>query len=155
MITFSGSGWTGGRGRKWITIKILKQVNVSLTTWLETYLNYRSPQAGGSQWCWKEAICSLIPLVCRRTSEGERARRYCKCKSSWDQRGLPRHQRWLDGEGLEPVWEEARQTNKRAFTSPFIQARGNYEHMKDIREPLTFVKVGPDSGKVCGGEPRV
>lgn len=95
----------------------------------EIYLNYRSPQAGGSQWYWKEATHSWIPLVCRRTSEGEQARRHGKRRPSWDQQELLQHQCWLEGEPLEPVWEEAGHTNKTlrlfAFMTLVIQARLN------------------------------
>lgn len=164
MITFSGSGWTGSGERRWKTTKTLKRVDVSLTktpSRVEKYLNYRSPRAGGSQWYWKEAIRSWIPLVCRRTSEGERARRRCKCMPSWDQQGLLHQQCWLAGQGLEPVWEEAGHTNKTVRLFCFNESG----HSSGIKwwtcgrtpntESSTFVKVGPDGWKVCDGELRV
>lgn len=154
MITFSGSGWTGRGGRRWKTTKTLKKgwrVTHENVSRAEIYLNYRSPPAGGSQWYWKEAIRSWIPLLCRRTSEGEQARRRCKCRPSWGQQELRHRQWWLEGEGLEPVWEEAGHTK----TTVRLYRLNEYHHLSKIKlctcgktpnsESCTFAKVGPDS----------
>lgn len=72
-----------------------------------------SPLAEGSQWCWKEARRSSIPLACSRTSDAEQAHRHCSCMASWDQQELTLQQWWLKVEAPGSVWEEAEERSKK------------------------------------------
>lgn len=77
-----------------------------------SYLSYKSPPGEVSQWYWKEARHSLIPLACSRTSEAEQAHRCYSCMASWDQQALSLQQCWLEVEMLESAWEEAEERRK-------------------------------------------
>lgn len=87
------------------------------------YLSYRSPPAGGSRWCWKGARYSLIPLVCSRTSVGERAHKHCSWTASWDQRERSL-QRWLQAEAAGSLWEEAEKRREQRSLVSEIQSNG-------------------------------
>lgn len=67
----------------------------------------------------------MIPLVCSRTSVGERARKHCSWTASWDQRERPL-QRRLEAEAVvASPWEEAEERREqRSLFYTFNQMAG-------------------------------